>query len=133
MVDSYSPGLKRRVENVDHWQGCCVAATHRNNLTPLDRLRPKNVRIIDNSKDERSLVKYLGIHDPCQHESLLGDKFILKGTSRASPLRGPVSEPTLLQVIEEESNTFDETSCYPYDLHLQNIYNRRLYYFNKIL
>ena len=93
------------------------------------------MRIIDNSKDERPLVKYLEIleHDPRQHKSLLGDIFLLKETSRASPLRGPVSEPTLLQVIEEESNTFDEKSCYPYDLHLQNIYNGRLYYFSKIL
>ena len=107
------------------------------------------MRIIDNSKDETPLVKYLEIleHenllgddltrttyiDPCQHIRLLGDIFILKETSRARPLRGPVSEPTLLQVIEEESNTFDEKSCYPYDLHLQNIYNRRLYYFSKIL
>ena len=70
MVDSYSPGLKRRVENVDRRQGCCVAAPHRNNLTPLDRLRDKNVRIIDNSKDERPLVKYLEI---LEHENLLGD------------------------------------------------------------
>ena len=66
MVDSYSPGLKRRIENIDRWQGCCVAAPHGDNLTALDRLRDKNVRIIDNSKDERPLVKYLEIleHDP---------------------------------------------------------------------
>ena len=70
MVDSYSPGLKRRIENVDRWQGCGVAAPHRNNLTPLDRLRAKNMRIIDNSKDERPLVKYLEI---LEHGNLPGD------------------------------------------------------------
>ena len=47
-----------------------MAAPHRNNLTPLDCLRAKNMRIIDNSKDERSLVKYLEI---LEHENLLGD------------------------------------------------------------
>ena len=52
-----------------------MAAPHRNNLTPLDRLRPKIMRIIDNSKDERPLVKYLEI---LEHENLLDDDYIYR-------------------------------------------------------